>query len=158
MKFGDEEVGDLYTIKQIWQRNTQIYKQLKKAFGKNIISKVKCAYKPSNYVAQLIKYNAESTDHKMFFHSKETWINLLLNAQRKIKIKNYPYNVKINFLCRKICNGQSPCISVKCEAFLCHFESTTRNRTYWLVCNLLISNICYLLKNVILSCIDEAWF
>ena len=38
-----------------------------------------------NYVAQLIKCIAESTDQKMVFHSQETEIKLLLNAQRKTK-------------------------------------------------------------------------
>ena len=46
-------------------------------------------------------------------------------------------------------------ISVKCELFLWHFAGTTQNKTYWRVCNLLISNMCYLLMSVILSCIDE---
>ena len=54
-----------------------------------------------NDVAQLIKYNAESTSHKMDFHSKEKEIKLLLNSQRKIKIESCLYTLKINFIYSK---------------------------------------------------------
>ena len=71
-----------------------------------------------NGLAQLIKYNTESTNHKMLFHSKETEVKLLLNTQRKTKIKKLSLQPKNQFYIQQKCSGQRLYISVKRELFL----------------------------------------